>query len=385
VPLVLFLLGCQPLLRDAPGWGGVAIGDDTDVTDEVPRPDDTGGDTPSTPDDTPSTPDDTPSTPDDTPAVDTDVPALPLIRFNELVARPGPADPFGADWLELVNLGGTAVDLEGWGLSDDPFDPFDHTLPAGTSIGPGEHLLFLADGTDAVGHLPFALSGGGEALVLADAAGRVVDRVAYASLDEDAALSRIPDGTGTWELVSAGTPGAPNARLGRTTLRVLAPGTAWSWSVVPPVGDWFSASYVPSAAWTTSFAPIGYGDDQASMPDVSAGYPLAMWARATFDMPAFSATSATLSLRVDDGAIVWIDGTEVLRLNLPPGPISPDTLATATITGDDERTFFPSPIDAAVLTPGTHTIAVEFHQVSPSSSDLTMDLSIDAEALVATP
>ena len=382
--LVLFLLGCQPLLRDAPGWGGVAIGDDTDAADVVPSPDDSGADTPTgdTPtDDTPT--DDSPT--EDTPTTDTDAPAPPLIRFNELVAQPGASAPSGSDWLELVNLSGATVDLGGWGLSDSPFDPFDHTLPAGTTIGPGEHLLLLADGTDAVGHLPFGLSAGGDALVLADPAGRIVDRVAYSSLDLDAALARIPDGTGSWELITAGTPGAPNARLGRSTLRVLAPGTSWTWSVTPPVGDWLDALYVPSAAWTTSYAPIGYGDDQASVPDVSAGYPLAMWARASFDMPAFDATSATISLRVDDGALVWIDGVEVLRVNLPPGPIGPDTLATATITGDDERTFFPSPLDVAVLTPGPHTIAVEFHQASASSSDLTMDLSIDAEALVAAP
>jgi hypothetical protein len=380
VTLALFLLGCQPLLRDTAGWGRVAIANDTDVAADTPTPDDSDDDT-----DTAAPPTvDTPSTdtPSDSPE---EPPALPLVRFNELVALPGPTSPQGSDWLELVNLSGVPVDLSGWGLSDEPFAPLTYTLTQGTTLEAGGHLLLLADDTEGLGHLPFGLSGGGEALVLSDPQGNVVDRVAYASLGQDEAIARLPDGTGTWSVVTAGTPGAANARFGLETLRVLPPGTAWTWTTEPPVGAWRAADYVPSAAWTTSFAPIGYGDDQASMPDVSAGYPLAMWARTSFEMPVFTATSATLSLRVDDGAIVWIDDVEVLRLNLPPGAITPETLATTTITGDDERTFFPSSLDVGVLTPGSHTIAVEFHQVSPSSSDLTMDLSLDAESLVANP
>ena len=51
------------------------------------------------------------------------------------------------DWIELLNQGSTAVDLTGWGLSDDPLQPFRWTFPP-CEILPGEYLLVYASGDD---------------------------------------------------------------------------------------------------------------------------------------------------------------------------------------------------------------------------------------------
>ncbi|MCC5808288.1 MAG: chitobiase/beta-hexosaminidase C-terminal domain-containing protein [Opitutales bacterium] len=76
------------------------------------------------------------------------------VVINEFVASNGSvvADEDGdfEDWIELYNTGYAPVDLEGWGLSDDPEDPFRWTFPAGT-VGPGEHLVVWASGKDRRG------------------------------------------------------------------------------------------------------------------------------------------------------------------------------------------------------------------------------------------
>ncbi|MCC5841608.1 MAG: CotH kinase family protein [Opitutales bacterium] len=55
------------------------------------------------------------------------------------------------DWIELYNAGTEAVDLGGWGLSDNAGSPFKWTFPDGWVLGTGEYLLVWASGKDRPG------------------------------------------------------------------------------------------------------------------------------------------------------------------------------------------------------------------------------------------
>ena len=89
--------------------------------------------------------------------------------------------------------------------------------------------------------------------------------------------------------------------------------------------------------------------------------------------------SLRLHLKRDDGAVVYLNGTEVARDNLPDGEIRFDTLAEN--ASDDGQTFHEFELNAADLVAGENLLAVEVHQVSTSSSDLSFDLRLtDAEA-----
>lgn len=81
-----------------------------------------------------------------------------------------------------------------------------------------------------------------------------------------------------------------------------------------------------------------------------------------------------IKLLVDDGAVVYVNGEEVLRVNMPEGVVDHLTLATSNIP--DERTYKRFIIDGA-FQQGANTIAVEIHQSSRASSDLSFDLSLD--------
>jgi hypothetical protein len=73
------------------------------------------------------------------------------IVINELMSSNGNAvadeDGDFSDWVELYNAGLSAVDLAGWGLSDDPDNPFRWVFPEVT-VEPGQHLLVWASGKD---------------------------------------------------------------------------------------------------------------------------------------------------------------------------------------------------------------------------------------------
>ena len=86
----------------------------------------------------------------------------------------------------------------------------------------------------------------------------------------------------------------------------------------------------------------------------------------------------TVQLRRDDGAVVYINGVEVLRSNMPEGTIAYATLAAEDIL--DESVYIPLARDLsnAVLQEGTNLIAVEVHQAAGSSTvDLVFDLQLD--------
>ena len=73
------------------------------------------------------------------------------IRINEFMSSNSAsiADDDGdySDWIELYNAGSSSVNIEGWGLSDNPSNPHKWVFPEYV-IQPGEHLLVWASGKD---------------------------------------------------------------------------------------------------------------------------------------------------------------------------------------------------------------------------------------------
>jgi hypothetical protein len=142
--------------------------------------------------------------------------------LNEILAvneGAWPVDGATPDGVELYYAGSTPLDLQGYSLSDDPEDPTLHTFTEPWVLAPGAFVVLWADegargGPDS---LPFALSAGGDALILTDPEGRRLDAVRFGEQAPDVALARVVDGdeASGWAYVQGGTPGASNAGLGQ--------------------------------------------------------------------------------------------------------------------------------------------------------------------------
>ncbi len=72
--------------------------------------------------------------------------------------------------------------------------------------------------------------------------------------------------------------------------------------------------------------------------------------------------SASLSIARDDGAIVFIDGVEILRDNVAAGSVDSSTMAQAPMMGSSQTEMTTHAVDPALLTPGRHVLAVSLHQ-----------------------
>jgi hypothetical protein len=124
------------------------------------------------------------------------------------------------------------------------------------------------------------------------------------------------------------------------------------------------------SSWATGPAELGYGDgDEAT--EVSYGPDPEEKHISTYFRHAFTVDDAStyggLRLRLlrDDGAVVYLNGTEVRRSNMPGGNVDYETTASTCVGGSDEEEFWEVDIGSWHLTSGSNVIAVEVHQCDP--------------------
>lgn len=157
-------------------------------------------------------------------------------------------------------------------------------------------------------------------------------------------------------------------------------GSSWRYhdGTADVASTWDEPSFV-DASWPAGPGELGYGDgDEATVlsfgPDAR-HKPITTYFRRTIAVAAVPA-ALRLELTADDGALVSINGVEVLRDNLPSGPITATTLAAANRGGPAESRPRRFTVPAGALRPGTNVITVEVHQDAPNSSDLSFDLAV---------
>lgn len=137
------------------------------------------------------------------------------------------------------------------------------------------------------------------------------------------------------------------------------------------------------SGWSSGPATLGYGNNPADAtvlnfgPDASNKFPT------TYFRKAFNVTDRTqwnalrFSIMFDDGAVVYLNGAELSRFNLPQsGTISYGTTASPTVSGTvTAYTTLPGAF-ANTLVNGSNVVAVEIHQSSGTSSDIRFDFEL---------
>jgi hypothetical protein len=167
----------------------------------------------------------------------------------------------------------------------------------------------------------------------------------------------------------------------------VSTGSVWKYSDKgTDLGTAWRQAAFDDAAWASGKAQLGYGDgDEATVvgfgPDGNNKYPTTYFRHAFTVDDASAVTALKVRLLRDDGAVVYLNGTEVFRSNMPEGEILSATLASATVSGDDETVnFFERDMDPATLRTGANILAVEVHQIGGTSSDISFDLELSGLA-----
>ena len=155
---------------------------------------------------------------------------------------------------------------------------------------------------------------------------------------------------------------------------------------------WTAPVYSPASTWSNGPALLGFKCDaslnyQATDPNVAYGFQtfrtrmnrlssfagtnnITYYLRTTFTNDGTwlaPAASLVFSNLIDDGAVVYLNGMEINRSNMPSGPISYQTLASSAVNADH---WIVNPVPVNLLLPGVNVLAVELHQASVSSADV---------------
>ena len=141
------------------------------------------------------------------------------------------------------------------------------------------------------------------------------------------------------------------------------------------------------AGWKNGFAQLGYGSGHETTVVGFGSNPvnkyITTYFRRAFYVPDASLVeSLTARLLRDDGAVVYLNGIEVWRDNMPDGPITSGTVASSAIGGPTETNFLTNALSPLSLISGANVIAIEIHQESPSGADIGFDFELSGRAAV---
>lgn len=219
------------------------------------------------------------------------------------------------DWIELYNAGSEAVSLDGYGLTDNPLNPFEWEF-SGQTIEPGEYLIVMASGKDRTAQI------------------------------------------GAWETV-------------------VTRGTQWRYLFGSAVNSAWTGQGYNDSSWPVGPSGFGYGDgDDAT--EVDAGT-ITVYTRTTFEVddPA-QLVGARLHVDYDDSFVAYVNGTEIARANIgaPGEPTSVGQTADrdreATMyAGGGPVGYIITNLESLFL-PGDNVLAVEVHNVGSGSSDMSL-------------
>ncbi len=125
--------------------------------------------------------------------------------------------------------------------------------------------------------------------------------------------------------------------------------------------------------WSVGHGHMGYGEgDETTL--LNPGF-ITYYFRKIVNIPDTSLLDEIyFNIVHDDGAVAYVNGTEVLRSALmPSGPINYLTGTTTFIPNDVENDFWTYQVDKSYFINGENIIAIEVHNHNTSSSDISFD------------
>ena len=280
-------------------------------------------------------------------------------------------DGFGSrpDWVELYNNGNSAVNLNGYTLSDDPADPSAWTFEGNVTLAANDYLVVFASGEDVVDpagfqHTNFKLSAGGDYIGLYDPAGSLLSSLGSNGADYPTQVTDISYGFPAGSLID---------------------GTSASFFLEPNNSsvdnDWRGINFDAVAnGFISSTSAIGYENNLGSSTSYAGLFTqsvtpgtTSVYLRTEFNITDASAVNnLLLELQYDDGFVAYLNDTVVAQSN---APASPNYLSSATGQHPDTlaRNFVPFSLNDQIglLQNGVNVLSI--HALNaPGSSDFLM-------------
>jgi hypothetical protein len=309
------------------------------------------------------------------------------------------------EFIELFNPSDVDVDLFGWTIRGGIDYAFTNTtlIPANGFLVVAEDpaTLNAVFGVTAIGPYTGQLSNDGERVELEDAGGLTVDEVSYgvgfpwpsASRGGGSSMELMNhtidnDLGSSWRSSQAGFSGPQVSYLDAGETWTYRKGTS---EASNPISDWRQQGFAQDASWLSGAAVIGYGDgdDTTLLSDMQNGY-ASVFLRKEFVLSGTIPNELLLRVYYNDGAIVWINGQEVARLNLDSGDLTYEGIRASDPPGGSPgaavSAHAPAWVDvpvsgaASFLVAGANTIAIHGFNDTLGSSGFSIDCELKTPA-----
>lgn len=329
----------------------------------------------------------------------TTLPLTAQIVINEIHFNPDVKTEL-VEFIELHNAGGTAVNLSGWQFADG----IAYTIPNGTSLAAGGYLVVAQNpaallakfGVAALGPWTGKLSSEGEKLTLKNAAGGTEDEVEYSLGFPWPTVGDAPGYSielinpafdnnlgGNWRA-------SVNPAPAQSATTLIASNSTWGYfkgttEASSPTTSWRALNF-NDAGWLSGAGSIGYGESfiSTALNDMQNNYTTVFLRKKFVATNAAALTALTLAAQYDDGFKVWINGSNVLNVNISTAEIAYNGTASSSTREAYTYDTFNLPAPQGYLVPGTNIIAVQVANASAGSSDLFFDALLQGQTSPST-
>ncbi len=167
------------------------------------------------------------------------------------------------------------------------------------------------------------------------------------------------------------------------TVDNFGPGGEWKYlDTGVDQGTAWRATAFDDSSWASGDAELGFGDGDETTVVTDVGQTTTYFRKSFYANATEAAfTDMILDLTYDDGAVIYLNGTEISRVNMPAGVIAYGTFASSD-PGDNATT---SVTVANALVTGNNVIAVEIHQRNGTSTDISFNLDISLANFIVSP
>ena len=151
---------------------------------------------------------------------------------------------------------------------------------------------------------------------------------------------------------------------------------------------WRTTSF-SDLSWKSGPGQLGYGDGDEATKVSYGGVSTNKYVTTYFRMAVTITGKANfasfkMEFKRDDGIIIYVNGTEVKRSNMPSSTVTYTTLAS-TAASDDGSAIQSATIATGYFAEGKNIIAAEIHQNSRTSSDISFDMRLTGNPVIVAP
>jgi DNA-binding CsgD family transcriptional regulator len=163
--------------------------------------------------------------------------------------------------------------------------------------------------------------------------------------------------------------------------KIISQGDTWKYYDYGNLDTGWENDFRNNNLWKTGITPIGYGDNKVITKinygkslkdkDITKYFSKTFTLNNPLDYIAYE-----LKFQRDDGIVIYLNGKEIYRDNMPKGIINGNSKATYAILSTAESAYHSKIVDSKDFIKGENNISVSIHQYKKNSSDCLFNFEL---------